>query len=241
MLNILIVEDDKSQLNSLDLTINRHFEDVRTFCSLTIQSARETSAKYRIDIFILDIYLPDGIGVEFAKEIRAKKNYENAWIIFTTAFRSYINELLDTRFIDYILKPYSPDRIIDTIRYIINHTVKELAPKKLHFKVGRIEYIINFSDIIYIESIEKKLHIITKNGRHITNRASLNSLQNELPKHIFVQCYRSIFVNTDYISRIHTDNNSTHIHLINNDIQLPVGRRYKVDLVNNINNKHKRG
>ena len=73
--------------------------------------AFEVANQQKIDIFFLDINMPDISGLSLAKSINQK-----AKIIFTTAYREYAVDGFNLQAVDYLLKPISFDRFLQAIQ-----------------------------------------------------------------------------------------------------------------------------
>ncbi len=104
MINILIVEDDRSLSDGIILTLK---EDNRQFYqSYDIDSARIEFKNKNFNLIILDINLPDGNGFDFCREIRMSSQIP---IIFLTANDTEIDMVsgLEIGGDDYITKPFS--------------------------------------------------------------------------------------------------------------------------------------
>ena len=69
-MNILVLEDEKSQRDVLVRIIEKNFLDSRVYSSESLAKARKLLKEKRFDLFLLDIEVLDGSGIDFAKEIR---------------------------------------------------------------------------------------------------------------------------------------------------------------------------
>ncbi len=61
------------------------------------------------DIIFLDIDMPDISGIEIARCIK-ERNY-NTQIVFTTAFNKYAYDVISMEPLDYLTKPFGPERL----------------------------------------------------------------------------------------------------------------------------------
>lgn len=80
---ILIIDDDSSVLLALKSFLEPEGYDV--FCSEDIKTATNLLRSFIPDLFIIDIYLKDGNGIEFLKDIKEKYKINKPVIIFTGA------------------------------------------------------------------------------------------------------------------------------------------------------------
>ena len=80
MKQILLLEDDEGLNRGISLKLKK--EGYEVFSAFTIKEARQFLEQESIDLLISDISLPDGSGMEFCKEARAKSEL---YIIFLSA------------------------------------------------------------------------------------------------------------------------------------------------------------
>lgn len=112
--NILIVDDEKEQLESLRLLIEG--EGYRTFLASNGLEAKVQINRFPIDLILLDMKMPGMDGVEFMKF--AKKEKKDMKIIIVTGYPSfeYAVEALRQKVNDFVTKPYNPDDLKAKIR-----------------------------------------------------------------------------------------------------------------------------
>ncbi len=101
---ILIVEDDRTQ-NDVLANFLRH-ESYEVFSAYSISEARKLFSE-QLQLVILDCMLPDGNGLDFLWELRAKSNVP---VIVLTALDDEFTQIqtFDLKADEYIDKPVSP-------------------------------------------------------------------------------------------------------------------------------------
>lgn len=184
--------------------------------------ALQTHQNNNVDLFFLDINMPEITGLSLAKIINKK-----AKIIFTTAYREYAVDGFDLQAADYLLKPIAFDRFLEAIQKI---TQKKESISEPNFTNNNIDFIfirverkmvkINFSDILYIESLSDYIKIHTNNNIY-TTRETITNIENKLPKNTFIRVHRSFIVSINKI----TSYTSETIDI--NRKAIPVSRSYK--------------
>ncbi|CAM1339361.1 LytR/AlgR family response regulator transcription factor [Tenacibaculum aestuarii] len=148
-----------------------------------------------IDLFFLDINMPEINGLSLAKIINKKSN-----IIFTTAYREYAVDGFDLQATDYLLKPISFDRFLQAVQKIsesnsrINTpTENEISKDYMFVRADRKMVKINFCDILYIESLGDYVKVFTQDNITIT-RETISSFDEKLPKEQFLRVHRSFII-----------------------------------------------
>ncbi len=120
MKNILMIEDDKSIVELVDI----HLKDIHcnTTKAYTGNDGLNFALKNKYDLIILDIMLPDIDGVEICKTIRSEKNFTP--ILMLTAKSEEIDKIigLETGADDYLTKPFSVREFIARVKAIIRRT-----------------------------------------------------------------------------------------------------------------------
>ena len=122
MTKILIVEDEDSVLDPLELLLGKE-----GFSIETARSGREGLDKFlRVspDLVLLDIMLPEVSGTEVCRQIRAKSNVP---IIMLTAKDTEVDRVvgLELGADDYIVKPYSKAELVARIKAVLRRSAGE--------------------------------------------------------------------------------------------------------------------
>ncbi len=120
----------------------------------------ETMRSSQFDLLLLDILMPGVTGMDVAKEIRGS-NYEIP-IIFLTSSREFAVESYRVSAEDYLMKPARRDEIFS----VLDKQRKRLAQEEayLTLKTGSGIMKLPFSQIVYVEVINRKIQFILTNG-----------------------------------------------------------------------------
>ncbi|MEK3936015.1 response regulator [Sporosarcina sp. FSL W7-1349] len=115
-IRVLIIEDDYRVAK-----INKKYtEKIEGFevcgVSSSVQEALEVLPKLRPDLVLLDVYFPDGNGLDIIWHLR--KHFRDVDIILITAAQEMetVQEAIRGGVIDYIIKPFLYDRFETTMR-----------------------------------------------------------------------------------------------------------------------------
>lgn len=110
---ILCVEDDRSVLNLLSMTLKMH--DYTYFTASNGQNALAMMASHHLDLVLMDLGLPDMDGVEVIRTIRSWSQVPII-VISARGEESDKIEALDAGADDYLTKPFSVDELLARIR-----------------------------------------------------------------------------------------------------------------------------
>lgn len=186
------------------------------------------------DVVFLDVEMPKMDGLETAKSLLNLKS--PPLIIFATAYPQFAVEAFRVNAIDYLLKPYDEEQLIQTIDRI----KRELSPKapqgnptslgKLAVEAEDDIHYISPADILYICIQEKISKIVTTKGMFEV-KLPLKELETRLASHSFFRIHRSYLVNLNYISRLTPwFNGAYQLELEGRDERLSVSRNYVKNL-----------
>lgn len=186
--------------------------------------ALEYIQHHEADLIFLDIQMPEITGINFMKIVGEKKKY-----ILTTAYSEYALEGYEHNIIDYLLKPVSFDRFYKSAVKARERFPETENKEDSYFfvKSSGQQHRINFSDILYIESIKDYVNIRTSNDEYIV-LDTLKSLETQLSER-FVRIHKSFIVNLDK-----TKNIGVKKMVLLSDQEIPIGESYRSNLLNQI-------
>ena len=110
MINVMIVEDDPmvARLNSKYL---EKMDGFRLVCvARSCREATERLGREKIDLLLLDIYLPGSNGIELLKAIRKADRSVDVIVLSAASDVPTIREALNFGAFDYLIKPFEFDR-----------------------------------------------------------------------------------------------------------------------------------
>jgi DNA-binding LytR/AlgR family response regulator len=194
--------------------------------------------KEPVDLLFLDIEMPYMTGIDFLKNIPSPPK-----VIFTTAYEKYALQGFEMEVLDYLLKPISFERFLKAANKAFDYWRMQQAPSgsqpgsggqdrsqdyifvKADSKLEKIQ----FSDILFIESMENYLAIYTRERKIITH-LTLKMLQEKLPSGTFIQPHKSYLVAIDKINSIE----GNILHILN--YQVPISKYQREEVMEKIVN-----
>ena len=171
-------------------------------CNNAIE-AKEVLNKQEVDLIFLDIQLPGMTGLNFLRSLQ-----NPPLVVLTTAYAEYALESYEFNVIDYLLKPISFERFSKTVNKITDgrlFTPPAKDNQSLHdhifIKSNSKFFKVNFSEIVYIESMKDYLKIHTKEYKLITHQ-TMSEMEKILPSRQFIRVHKSYIIALAYIKSI---------------------------------------
>jgi two-component system, OmpR family, response regulator RegX3 len=123
MTRILVVEDEDSVLDPLELLLNK--EGYTVITAKTGKEALEKFDNAGADLILLDLMIPEVSGTEVCRQIRTKSQVP---IIMLTAKDTEVDKVvgLELGADDYVVKPYSKAELIARIKAVLRRGTSNL-------------------------------------------------------------------------------------------------------------------
>lgn len=187
-----------------------------------------------IDIVLLDINMPELSGIEFLKILKVKPQ-----IILTTAYAEHALEGYEYAVCDYLLKPIRYERFLKAINVAIERIGRKdnhPAAMPLHLPANDHLFIkeennvhkVDFQSILYIEAMGNYLKIHSSDRKTIITRATISSIESQLPTSAFLRVHKSYIVSMTAITRI-----TQGLLFIENE-SIPIGATFKQEVMKKI-------
>lgn len=246
-MNCLIIDDEKPSREELRYFIENHSSiGIAGEFENSIQALKFLQETRDIDVIFLDINMPNLDGMELARIIHRFKVKPE--IVFVTAYRDYALDAFQVEAFDYLLKPYSRDRITGLLDKLEERVGKarsqgedkagrkeEEAKKmedygqtrKLSFTNGEKILVLNFNEILCIKANERKVDVFYGDREVFTANYKISELDDKLDDEIFFKSHRSYIVNVEKIKEIEMWFNNTYMLTIEGmGEKVPVSRSY---------------
>lgn len=205
--------------------------------------------EYRPDALFLDIQMPDASGVDVAREL-ARQGFTPA-IVFATAYDQYAIEAFDINAVDYLLKPFSEDRLGKTVQRLRRRLEDGQVPgeqvqnreflaklDQIYTSLNAVErregklkieengkiWLVPFGEILYATIEDRSVRIVTRERSYLTNYtlAELEGLLNTS----FLRVHKSYLASVDQIQSIIPWFNNTYNLIMKDNSEIPVSRTY---------------
>lgn len=205
MLRAIIIDDEKQLLITLR-------KDIETFCESvqilaegdSVRSAVKLINELKPDIVFLDIHLGDGSGFSVLEKVE----FKNFRTIFITAYDNYAVKAFRSDAVDYLLKPYSKEELIEAVakadQFYKSAKLEKLSLQAILVNNSEQKVAISTSegielfaveDILYCQSNGNYCMIHFLNGKKLLSGKTLKEYEAIFQQFGFMRVHHSYLIN----------------------------------------------
>jgi two-component system LytT family response regulator len=244
-MRVLVVDDEPLARTALAniLTAN---PDVEHFDAASDAiEAQDWLAKSTYDVMLLDINMPELSGLDLI-DLMQRVDKPLPSVVFVTAYAQHAVSAFEKHAVDYILKPFSHQRVNQSLEFASKRTENErtakliqLAPQlqalvqphrpKLGIKSnGRILFI-DPQDVAVVKA-EGNYVLLERGSGSDLLRESISTVAEKLKPCGFVRIHRSLLVNSSFVQEIRPCATGEYVLSLRNSKEYTVTRTYKKNL-----------
>jgi len=234
-LKAIIIEDEKLAADLLSNQISERADISLLGVYENGFSGLKAIHELKPDLVFLDIELPKLTGLELLELLE-----EPPMVIFTTAYNQYAIDAFEKNAVDYLLKPFSKNRLFESIEKAKNkisqnqihhykNVMDDIQQQSQHF-LDRIAvknknniHLIATPDIYFLEAQDDYVAIHTANKMYLKN-ARLKFYEKTLDPKKFIRVHRSYIVNTSVIQKLENYNKDSYLLILNNQKKINISR-----------------
>ncbi len=233
-LKTIIVEDEELARNLLRSFLKEAENiDVVAECENGFEGVKMIN-ELKPDLVFLDIQMPKISGFEMLELLEHKP-----YIIFATAYDDYALKAFEYNAADYLLKPFSKERLMEAIEKVAGQLQRDGRESDMAEKVsnyprqdylGRIVvkdrhkiHIIPVDQVRYIESMDDYVMIYTHDGHHMKQK-TMKYFEGALDPQHFIRIHRSYIVKVEEINEIQQYEKESYIVKLKDNTKLKVSK-----------------
>ncbi|OXG04404.1 LytTR family two component transcriptional regulator [Flavobacterium araucananum] len=214
-MKIVIIEDEHLASSYLKSILEQ--QSIISINEITVlKSVKDSVAFFKtnvVDLAFMDIHLGDGKSLDIFEQAPV-----SCPVIFITAYDSYAVKVFKHFTIDYLLKPYEEEELLEAlVKYenikktfntnLIVESLVEIENQSTvqhHFLVSHRDKLISVNDtsITYFFATGKHLFIYTNSGSSYLYNSNLTDLAGKLNPALFFKINRKYIINRHHIQEI---------------------------------------
>lgn len=228
----LIVDDEDLARAVLAEFLSKHADiDLVGQCANGFDAVKAIT-ELEPDVVFLDIQMPKLNGFEVLELAGSKPRY-----IFVTAFDQYALKAFEVHAIDYLLKPFSQQRLDQALAHarasirspkamdeLVADVAKHNTPlARVLIRDGAKVHIIAAGKIDYVEAQDDYVQIRSEGKSYLKNQR-LSELEEQLEASQFLRVHRSYLLNIERIARIEQYAKDSHNAVLHDGTRIPISR-----------------
>jgi len=205
--------------------------------------AAEAIRRLKPDLVFLDVQMPglDGFGV-----LEALSPEEIPAVVFVTAFDQYAVRAFEAQAVDYLMKPFSKERVEEAVRRVrelvkgrsiedfresIARIVEKIRrdrsfPEWVLLKADGKNVFVKVRDIDWIESSRNNVRIHVGTTIYLLHETT-SAIASRLDPKKFLRIHRSAIVNIERIKELHPWFNGDYAVILRDGTQLTLASSYR--------------
>lgn len=229
----VIVDDEPLARGVMRELLGAHADvEIVAECANGFEAVKAVS-ELKPDVLLLDVQMPKLDGFEVLDLIGGETD-----VIFVTAYDQYAIRAFEVHAIDYLLKPFSPERLAEALGRARERQGSRTKPadalvaetRAQHAPLERIlirdrsdVHVVPVQKIDWIESQDDYVSIRT-GGKSYLKEQTLGELESLLDAAAFVRIHRRYILNLSRLSKIELGAKDARIAILTDGTQLPISR-----------------
>jgi two-component system LytT family response regulator len=232
-LRIVIVDDEP-----LARTVVREFAsgdpdiEIVADCANGFEAVKAV-AELKPDLVLLDVQMPKLDGFEVLELLGRDQH-----VIFITAYDQYALKAFEVHAVDYLLKPFSPERLSEALHRARERlrrgerpAVEELtATARPATRAGRV--LVRDGSRVHVLATEKIDYVQAQDdyvafrceGKEFLKEQTLAQVEATFDPAKFVRIHRSYLLNLDRLARVELDERESRVAVLTDGRRLPVSK-----------------
>lgn len=241
MIRVLIVDDESLARDALVKVLSERDDIAEYETAADALEALERLKNSSFDVLLLDVNMPELSGLQMVGQL----SQPLPAIIFVTAHPQHAITAFEHHAVDYVLKPFSEDRVHAAIDVAVHRTQTERAARlvgtmdqmqnltrksnRIAIKAdGRIVFL-DPSEIMSVEAEGNYVLLQRQSGSYLL-REAISVVAKKLAPFGFLRIHRSVMVNAAYVAEIHPWYTGEYVLKMSNGKEYSVTRTYKRNL-----------
>ncbi|HZP47701.1 MAG TPA: response regulator [Vicinamibacterales bacterium] len=232
-MRVVIVDDEPLARRLMRELLAAHADvEIVADCANGFEAVKAVT-DHKPDLLLLDVQMPKLDGFEVLDLLGGETD-----VIFVTAYDSYAIRAFEVHAIDYLLKPFSAERLSEALERARQRIAARSRPAQAFASEMRAEraplgrilirdrgdvHVVPIPKVDYIESQDDYVAVHT-GGRSFLKEQTLGELESLLDGSAFVRIHRRYLLNVSRLAKIALGAKDSRIAILNDGTELPISR-----------------
>jgi len=196
--------------------------------------AVQAVANLKPDVLLLDVQMPKLDGFEVLELIE-----RDVAVVFVTAYDQYALKAFDVNAVDYLLKPFIPERLTQALERVRARLTRGHLPRseplsarlrpprgpltRVLIRDGANVHIVPLAKIDYAEAQDDYVSIHAERRAYLKEQ-TMAQLEATLDPAHFVRIHRSYLLNIDRLAKVEVTDKDSRVAILRDDTRLPISR-----------------
>ncbi len=227
MLKIAVVDDECTVASQTERLLIEMCEELHLEAEIDVLGSGEEVVRFLNNdtvyhIIFLDIEMGACSGIDVSRFIREALQDEITQIVYVTGKNGYDRQLFEFRPFGFIEKPVTTEKMREMLSKYVR--IYGETQDVFEYKSGHSTYFVKLGDILYFESVDRKVKIKTLTGEEVFYGTIQNVWERAKSKSFFMP-HKSYIVNYRHVKSFHPD----CMYLVN-DERIPVAKGKRRDV-----------
>ena len=243
ILKVLVAEDEVSVREVLSALLSDFLPGAEIEEASDGNQALAKATQGDFDVVFLDIEMPGLSGLEVAGRLLGLKKPPR--IVFATGQAGHALEAFRLAAFDYVLKPFEPERLRETVERLLVETDYHLRQResigqvyahqelpKIWAEVAEDSWVLlDYEQIYWVEAAGRGVTLHTPKYTPLKVKQPMKDLEARLAPHGFLRVHKGYLVNASRVTRMRAWFSGSFILVMSDpkETEIPLSRRYATD------------
>ena len=244
-MRVLTVDDEPLAREALAKALSARKDVERFDSACDAMEALDKLGDTAYDVLLLDINMPEVSGIGLVDRLK-ENNFPVPSVVFVTAYKEHAIAAFERHAVDYVLKPFSNDRIDEALDAAFQRRSSERAAQlietwpllrqpsqqpraRIAIKANGTILFIDPSDVLVVQAEGNYVLLERKAGSHLL-RESISVMAKKLKPYGFLQIHRSVLVNASFVEEIQPHATGEYGLRLRGGKEYTVTRTYRANL-----------
>jgi len=204
-MTVLIIEDEELAAQELKSMLLEFDPGIEVLGMIeTVAGAVQWFKNHRADLIFMDIHLGDGESFQIFQQVQIQSP-----VVFTTAYDQYTLKAFKHQGVDYLLKPFDKEDVVQAIKKVQGLQQQGAVPAVVYprtrfmVKMGTRLKAVQAHEIAYFMADDKYLFLVTRDQQSYIIEETVTSLEPQLSTADFFRINRKFIIHIDSIKEMY--------------------------------------